>query len=462
MSHLDDIKELPAAIRVAIREEFRNWATLIKGSWQILTAIFLALFVLLWIIRPSPPKVVEMAAGRPSDYTYALAQEYVAYFKKNGIQLKLISTDGTFDNLHKVRDPGANIKIAFVQSGIPAASEGEQSIVSLGSVDYEPIWLFYWGTETDDQKLAMTHLLEEPISIGNVGSGTRLRAMQLLEISGLGLQPNMLGLPEDEAIHALKKGEIRAMLLVEHYESPTVQDLLNQKYLVVASFVRAAAYAKQLKFIELLHVPRAAFNISRDYPKQDINLLSTTTNLVVDEDLHPAIQMLLMQASSDIVGKETFFSKSGEFPAIKDPTVPVSPVAQRFFDKGPPILHYVLPFWLAEFIERIVILALPFFAMVYPIIKSIPNFLEKRAKRKILRFYAPLRQLENEVINDKNLECIQKYLDTLNKIEADLLRLRVHKKVISDFYTLRSDIDFVRTILLRLQQNSCTGSTTGI
>ena len=462
MSHLDDIKELPAAIRVAIREEFRNWATLIKGSWQILTAIFLALFVLLWIIRPSPPKVVEMAAGRPSDYTYALAQEYVAYFKKNGIQLKLISTDGTFDNLHKVRDPGANIKIAFVQSGIPAASEGEQSIVSLGSVDYEPIWLFYWGTETDDQKLAMTHLLEEPISIGNVGSGTRLRAMQLLEISGLGLQPNMLGLPEDEAIHALKKGEIRAMLLVEHYESPTVQDLLNQKYLVVASFVRAAAYAKQLKFIELLHVPRAAFNISRDYPKQDINLLSTTTNLVVDEDLHPAIQMLLMQASSDIVGKETFFSKSGEFPAIKDPTVPVSPVAQRFFDKGPPILHYVLPFWLAEFIERIVILALPFFAMVYPIIKSIPNFLEKRAKRKILRFYAPLRQLENEVINDKNLECIQKYLDTLNKIEADLLQLRVHKKVISDFYTLRSDIDFVRTILLRLQQNSCTGSTTGI
>ena len=456
MSHLDDIKELPAALRITIREELRNWGTLIKGSWQVLIVIFILLFVLLWIIRPAPPKVVEMAAGRPSDYTYALAQEYVAYFKKNGIHLQLISTDGTFDNLHRVRDPGDNIKIAFVQSGIPAASDGEQRIVSLGSVDYEPIWLFYWGIETDDQKLAMTHLLEEPISIGNMGSGTRLRAMQLLEINGLGLLPNMQELPEDEAIQALKKGDIRAMLLVEHYESPIVQDLLNQKYLVVASFVRAEAYAKQLKFIELLRVPRAAFNISRDYPKQEISLLSTTTNLVVDEDLHPAIQMLLMQASSEIVGKETFFSKSGEFPAIKDPTVPVSLVAQRFFDKGPPILHYVLPFWLAEFIERIIILALPFFAVVYPIIKSIPNFLEKRAKKKIFRFYAPLRQLENEFINDENLECIQKHLDALTKIETDLLKLRVHKKVISDFYALRSDIDFVRTILQRLQPDSGT------
>ena len=451
MSHFDDLKELPSAIRSAIRDEIKNWASLIRGSWQVMALIFLVLFLLLWVIKPAPPKRVEMAAGRPSDYTYTLAREYVEFFKKNGIELQLVATDGTFDNLHKVRDPKSNIKIAFVQSGIPAPNEGEQPIVSLGSVDYEPIWLFYWGTETDDQKFAMTHLLEEPISIGNVGSGTHLRALQLLEINGLSVLPNMQSLPEDEAIKALKKGDIRAMLLVEHFESPIVQDLLKQNYLVVANFVHAEAYAKQLKFIELLHVPKGAFNLGRDYPSKDIKLLSTTTNLVVDEDLHPAIQMLLMQASSNIVGKESFFSKPGEFPDIKDPSVPESDVAKRFFDKGPPILHYLLPFWLAEFIERVIILMLPFFALVYPIFKSIPGFLEKIARKRVLRFYMPLKRLEAEVVNDPNFEHIDEQLATLEQIESELLKVKVHKKLLPDFYVLRSDIDFVRTILGRLK-----------
>jgi len=453
MSHFDDIRELPSSIKGAIQEEIRNWITLIRGSWQVLFMIFLALFVLLWIIKPAPPKVIEMAVGRPSDYIYLLAQEYAKFFKKNGIELKLIATAGTFDNQKKVRDPKSNIKVAFVQSGVPEGSDGEQPIVSLGSVDYEPIWLFYWGPETDEQKLAMTHLLEEPISIGNLGSGTHLRAMQLLEANGLTVAPNMQTLAEDEAIKALKKGDIRAMLLVEHYESPIVQDLLNQRNLSVASFTRAEAYAKQLKFIELLHVPRGAFNIARDYPSKDITLLSTTTNLVVDEDLHPAIQMLLMQASSSIVGKESFFSKPDEFPAIKDPSVPESPVATRFFDKGPPILHYLLPFWLAEFIERVIILMLPFFALVYPIFKSIPGFLEKRARKRVHRFYTPLKRLEAEVVNDLKLERIDEQLATLEQIESDVLKIKVHKKIIPDFYALRSDIDFVRTILMRLKND---------
>jgi TRAP-type uncharacterized transport system substrate-binding protein len=452
MSLLDDLKELPSALKASIREEFKSWWILITDSWHIMGLIFLVLFVLLWVVKPAPPHVVEFAAGMTTDYTYTMAREYVEFFKRNGIDLKLVPTEGTYENLKRVRDPHDSIRAAFVQSGITDSQESSQNILSLGSVDYEPIWLFYWGSEADDQKLAMAHLLEQPISIGNLGSGTHSKAVQLLEINGLSVGTNMLSLPEDEAVKAIKSGTIRAMLLVEHFESPIVQDLLHQKGLAVANFSRAGAYAKQLKYIEVLHVPEGGFSLSRDYPGKDIQLLSTTTNLVVDEDLHPAIQMLFMQASSAIAGRESFFSKEGEFPAIKDPSIPVSPVAQRYFDKGPPILHYILPFWMAEFIERIIILALPFFAMVYPIVKSVPGFLEKRAKKRILRFYGPLKQLEAEVVHDAHLDCIDSQLAALNEIESSVLKVKVHKKLVSDFYALRSDIDFVRTVLLRLKE----------
>ena len=453
MSHLQDLRDLPSAIQSALRDEFKNWWLLLKESWQILLVVFFILFVLLMIVRPAPPSIIEMAAGRETDYSYALAQQYVEFFKKNGVELRLVKTQGTFENLQRVRASNDSVKVALVQGGTESLAGGEKGILSLGSVDYEPIWLFYWGTEADDQKLAMNHVLEKPISIGNIGSGTHLKALQLLEINGLSVGPNMQNLPEDEAVTALKKGEIRAMLLVEHYESPIVQDLLSQKFLVVADFIRAEAYAKQFKFIELLHVPRGAFNLARDYPDKDIKLLSTTTNLVVDEALHPAIQMLFMQASAAIVGKESFFGKAGEFPAVKDPTIPLSPVAQRYFDKGPPILNYLLPFWLAEFIERVVILFLPFFAFVYPLLKSIPTFLEKRARKRIHRFYAQIKSLEAEVIHDRGLECLEAQLIALDQIEAEVLRVKVHKKLVTDFYALRSDIDFVRTVLTRLSED---------
>ena len=160
-----------------------------------------------------------------------------------------------------------------------------------------------------------------------------------------------------------------------------------------------------------------------------------------------------MQASAAIVGKESFFGKAGEFPAVKDPTIPLSQVAQRYFDKGPPILNYLLPFWLAEFIERVVILFLPFFAFVYPLLKSIPTFLEKRARKRIHRFYAQIKSLEAEVIHDRGLECLEAQLIALDQIEAEVLRVKVHKKLVTDFYALRSDIDFVRTVLTRLSED---------
>ena len=192
------------------------------------------------------------------------------------------------------------------------------------------------------------------------------------------------------------------------------------------------------------------FDLSRNYPDHDIQLLSTTSTLIVDEDLHPAIQMLFMEASSAIVGHESFFGLPREFPSIKDPSIPPSDVARRFFEKGAPLLSYFAPFWIAEFIARMGLLLLPFLAFAYPLAKSIPEFLDRRARKRIQRLYARLRQIENEVRRDLSSDRLAQQAKALETLEAHVIGLRINKKQLPDLYALRSDIHFVREIVNRL------------
>ena len=163
------------------------------------------------------------------------------------------------------------------------------------------------------------------------------------------------------------------MFLVDGLESADVQTLLKDPEIRLANFRRAAAYTRLLPFIEKLEVPMGGFDLVRNFPPQDTQLIATTTNLLIDDRMHPAIQMLFMQAAQEINGKESYFARRGEFPSFKDPTVPESKVAVRFHQKGPPFLMDYLPFWLAEFIDRMFFLLLPFFAFAYPVIKVIPR-----------------------------------------------------------------------------------------
>jgi hypothetical protein len=76
-----------------------------------------------------------------------------------------------------------------------------------------------------------------------------------------------------------------------------------------------------------------------------------------------------MQAMEEVNGREGFFSNAREFPSYKDPTVPESEVAVRYAKHGSPWVMRYLPFWLAEFIDRMFIMLMPLIAFTYPIIR---------------------------------------------------------------------------------------------
>jgi TRAP-type uncharacterized transport system substrate-binding protein len=103
------------------------------------------------------------------------AQQYQKILKRNGITLKVISTEGSLDNLNRLST--GRVDIALAQSGVaPPGDTGD--LISLGSVFYVPLTIFY-RSPTPIERLSQ--LRGQRIAIGSPGSGTRVIALALLK-----------------------------------------------------------------------------------------------------------------------------------------------------------------------------------------------------------------------------------------------------------------------------------------
>ena len=85
------------------------------------------------IIDPSPPKIVTISAGQESSAYENLAKRYAAVLAREGIQVKVVRSEGSYENLDRLKDPDSGIDIAFVQSGSTDLVQAEKiGLISLG------------------------------------------------------------------------------------------------------------------------------------------------------------------------------------------------------------------------------------------------------------------------------------------------------------------------------------------
>src|SRR5580765_6228816 len=120
--------------------------------------IFLAIGLLAiayCLLDPAPPRRVVLATGQDQGAYAEFGRRYAQILRENGVEVRLKKTAGAAENIALLRQPGGDVDIAFVQGGAdddrPVASGDADAdadadgLVSLGSLFYEPIWLFYRG-----------------------------------------------------------------------------------------------------------------------------------------------------------------------------------------------------------------------------------------------------------------------------------------------------------------------------
>jgi len=447
-SFKEDFKDTVVALLETAQDQYRDAVSFVKETWPLLLILAIILIGLIAYWNPPPPRYIMMASGIQGGSYEQLAAKYVAFFAKKGVTIELVRTEGSQENINLLADRKDPVQAAFVQGG-SLHTKQVLGVESLGSIDYEPIWFFYKGPLLKQGKLDSDKLAKARIAIGPEGSGTHVQAMNILRVNQLDRVPTLITIPNDEAVIALQKGEVDMVVMVDGLRAKNVQTLLSDPEINILNFVRALAYTKNIHYLEELEIPMGGFSIARNFPPVDTKVISTVTNLLIDDRMHPAIQLLFLMAAQEINGKESFFAKRGEFPAFMNSEFPESPIAQQFHQRGLPVLMDFLPFWVAEFLHRMFFTLLPFFAIAYPILLSLPSYRLRRVQAKLNRIYGELKFFENDLLISYDPNKMPEYLETLADMERRALALKVPKRASSDFYTLRSSIDYVRNALNR-------------
>jgi TRAP-type uncharacterized transport system substrate-binding protein len=426
---------------------------------------------LLWlaylVLDPTPPKKIVLATG-PEQGAYAeFGKRYAAELKRFGISVELRTTQGAAENLRLLRDPSQRVDLAFVQGGagdaIYVADEDTSgaALVTLGSLFYEPVWLFYREDAVPRPKGSaaksatknmtgndrrLTHLAQLAglrVNIGAPGSGASNLVNKLLHANQI--EPEALKLSRLEptpAVIALLAGELDALVFVSAPESPLVRMLLQTPGIRLLDFTQSQAYARRFSFLSAQTLPRGVVDLAANVPPEDAHLIAATASLLAREDTHPAVVQLFVQAAQRIHGDTGWFARAREFPSIQDTQFPVAKEAERFYRSGAPLLQRYLPFWFANLIDRMWVVLVSIVAVLIPLSRVVPPLYELRIRSRVFRWYARLREIEDAVGEaDARPETLLKELDAL---DARVEHIAVPLSYADELYALRSHIDMVR------------------
>ena len=424
---------------------------MLATAWPIILVTAVGLVVAYQFVAPEPPRRITISTGSEAGAYHAYAQRYAAVLASKGITLDVRNSAGSHENVRRLENGEADV--AFVQGGVVARPAGEDDdepgpLRSLGSVAYEPVWVFYRGQQRVDK---LHHLDGRRIAVGEDGSGIRGLALQLLAANEIKSDsPNLLPLAGLSAAEALQREEIDAAFIVAAQEAPVVQVMLRSPGLRVVSFSQADAYLRLFPFLSKIVLPRGVVNLVRDLPPRDTVLLATTANVIVRADLHPALASLLLQAMTEVNGRGGFFQRAGEFPAYRDRSFALSPEAERYYKSGPPFLQRYLPFWVAVLVERLFVMVLPLIMLSLPLLKFAPSIYSWRVRSKIIRCYGDLKLLESDLRQQDDPARHDEYARKLQAIEETASTLKIPLAFSDLLYTLREHINLVRDELRNL------------
>jgi hypothetical protein len=322
-----------------------------------------------------------------------------------------------------------------------------EKLVSLGSLYFEPLWIFH-------QKDLTLNLLSDlkglRVAVGEEGSGTKVLTMQLLGLNGITAKSTrLLSYDSVQAVEKLLKGEIDVAFFVTTHRSSYLHQLRKSKSITLMGLHRAEAYALRYHYLHVLKLPEGVIDFQANVPSRDLNIVAPSTQLVARSDLHPALIELFLQTAKEVHESGGGFERRGEFPAPKYLDFELSQEAKRFYQSGPPFLQRYLPFWVANFLNRMKIMLLPLVALLYPLFKLMQPIYRWQMRSRIYRWYSELESVDLEINKEGLTVNLDEYFLMLDNLENKVSNISVPHAYSEELYNLRLHIDMLRNQLYK-------------
>lgn len=443
---MDPIDTPPPNRRLALlrKRHLREYSLrdMIAVAIPALAIVILGFYVTAQFIKPAPPRQMTLSSGGAGGAYEGFALRYKDVLARYGIEVVVQPSAGAIENLARLRERSTDA--AFIQGGSANAGDNE-GIVSLGSLYYEPLWVFYRARPDAPELSRLDQLRGKRIAIGVAGSGSHHLGRELLHANGVNEHNSRLLAEGGIGIaQRLREGRLDAALVVGTPTSALVWQLLYTDNVRLMSLSEADAYTRLFPYLAKLVLPAGSIDLIRHLPARDVTLVAPAATLAVSEELHPALMGLLLQAATEIHGEAGIFQAPHEFPKARSVDFALAPEAERYYKSGKPLLQRYLPFWIATLVDRMVVMLIPLLAILVPVFKLAPGLYGWRIRSRIYRRYGELKFLEAEFDAHPETHTHEEWLQRLDVIESHVNRLPTPLAFSDMLYTLRSHIGLVR------------------
>jgi len=416
-----------------------------KYIWYLAIGALIASVLITYFLIPKLPDTLKIAAGQPGSYFYKTAEIYKTYLAKHGVGLEIIQTKGAADSLALLNDN--KVDLAFAHGGLTTKKESPD-LVSLGSISYEPLWVFQrknTKTLTD-----ISQLKGMKVATGEKGTGVEVIASKIFNAEGVNEgNTTILYMDMKEAAERLIQGNIDAAVFMDPPESEIIREFFSSSKINEVSLQDSEALRRRFRYLHVIKIPPSGIDLALEQPHSELLTIASTAYVATNKKLDAALQYLMLSIIDEVHHNPTLISDENEFPSDKDVDLPLSQDADIYYTKGKPFLQQYLPFQVASLLERLIKVLLPLLLVVGPIFAYAPAVYNWHFRRKLEKRYKSLVEIEEQLANNHSNKSATEFELMLSDVEKKLNNEKIPSTFTNQVFILREHIELVQRKIQR-------------
>lgn len=442
-----------------MRQRVSDWFTLPR-----IAALSVLVFVMLLVVltKMSAPPQFDFLAGPRDSTFYQDALRFKEILLRDGVRLNVIETRGSVENVRLLLEADSPAA-AFADAVGAMETAGNEAprnpaedpddverpldrLASLGAIYLQPIWFFRLA-DTDLGGIEEMH--DARLGVGPEGSTSRLLADLFLrnvrgdvhiELVELGGEDETV--EAEEVLDALRSGRVQVAIAVGQPQNRIVDQLLRAPDVLAAEVRRAEAYALHFPYLVPIRLPEGGYDLGENIPPGDVHTIAASTELLVADTFPPPLADLLLQATSEIHGDASLFTERDAFPNPDMISIDLSSSAARYYESGPPLLRKYLPFQLATWIDRFIMVVVAFGSIAFAIFSILPRLVEMHLDRQLQAAYRRMEEVEKQFAAGGDRDTL---LAELSEIDQSTSGTRVYlRSLVSSWLEMRQSLHDLR------------------
>lgn len=397
----------------------------------IVAGVLLGLGIYIVASNPLLRQTFVISTGRDTGVYYQFGNAYSERLAEVGVNLEVMQGAGSIETLNRL--VAGEVDMGFVQGGTMSSVDTSE-LESLGSMYYEPVWIFH---RADIDMRFLSDLEGLRVGVGEVGSGTLPLATELLTENGITDEnTTFVNIGSAASVEQMRTGELDAAFLVVSPTSALIFELLQDDEIEVLSLERAAAYRSRFPYLTDAVIPQGALDLVNNIPDRDIHILTTTATIVVRKDTPEDLILVMLPHLVALHRQPGILEQSEEFPSTRFVELPINAAADRYYEQGPSFFNrYLPPVW-ASVADRLIILAIPLFTILYPLFQGVPPIYRFGIRQSILNWYRKLKEIDTN-IDKLTLPELEERLAELHELEVDIFKKsNIPDGYLDDLYSL--------------------------